>query len=499
MSKALLSVYDKTGLVAFGAGLDKLGWELLASGGTARVLRENGLPVTEVSEYTGSPEILGGRVKTLHPAIHGGILSRSTEGDKDQLDAQGWEEIDLVAVNLYPFEETIAKQNVTLADAIEQIDIGGVALIRATAKNFTRVALVCDPVDYDTVLEGLENGSLSEAKRRELAVKGFASTAHYDRAILAYLSGEESVSIDLFPVQELRYGENSHQQATLYGYKPAAGPLGGKVLQGKALSYNNLLDLDAAWRTAVSYDEPAVAIIKHLSPCGVAVNENLALAYEQALASDPVSAFGSVIAVNREVNGQLALAMKKLFVECVIAPGFSPEAREVYTKKKNCRLVEMPDLVVEPDVEMRSIVRGVLRQSVDMGDPQDSDWKVVSKRQPTEEEWAALRFAWKAVQHVKSNAIVFANSSATVGVGGGQPNRVDCVHIAAQRAGENAKGAVMASDAFFPFPDAVEAAKGYGITAIIQPGGSIRDELSVTAADEAGMVMVMTGVRHFRH
>ena len=499
MPKALLSVYDKTGLVDFAAGLHKLGWELIASGGTARVLREADIPVTEVSDYTGSPEILGGRVKTLHPAIHGGILSRSSDEDKAQLDAQGWEEIDLVAVNLYPFEETIAKADVTLADAIEQIDIGGVALIRAAAKNFARVALVCDPTDYISVLEGLEKGSLSEEKRRELAVKGFSSTAHYDQAILAYLSGDESLKMNLFPVQELRYGENSHQQAMLYGYEAGAGPLGGKVLQGKALSYNNLLDLDAAWRTAVSFDEPAIAIIKHLSPCGVAANENLVLAYEQALASDPVSAFGSVIAVNREVDGDTAAAMKKLFIECVIAPGFSDAARKVYAKKKNCRLVEMPDLTVEPDVEMRSIVRGVLRQSMDMGDPQDSEWKVVSKRQPTQAEWAALRFSWKVVQHAKSNAIVFANEAATVGVGCGQPNRVDCVHIAAQRAGEHARGAVMASDAFFPFPDAVEAAKDYGITAIIQPGGSIRDELSVAAADEAGMVMVMTRVRHFRH
>ena len=499
MPKALLSVYDKTGLVAFAAGLNKLGWELIASGGTAHALRGADLPVTEVSNYTGSPEILGGRVKTLHPAIHGGILSRSSDEDKAQLDAQGWEEIDLVAVNLYPFEKTIAKAAVSLAEAIEQIDIGGVALIRAAAKNFARVALVCDPGDYTGVLESLAQGSLGDEERRSLAVKGFASTAKYDRAIYAYLSGAESLEMELFPVQQLRYGENGHQQATLYGYESGAGPLGGKILQGKALSYNNLLDLDAAWRTAVSYDEPAIAIIKHLSPCGVATNENLVLAYQQALASDPVSAFGSVIAINREVDGETSAAMKDLFIECVIAPGFSEGALELFAKKKNCRLVEMPDLVVEPDMEMRSIVRGVLRQSVDLGDPQGTEWKVVSKRQPTEAEWAALRFSWKVVQHVKSNAIVFANETATVGIGGGQPNRVDCVHIAAQRAGEHASGAVMASDAFFPFPDAVEAAKEYGITAIIQPGGSMRDDLSIAAADEAGMAMVMTGVRHFRH
>lgn len=499
MPRVLLSVYDKTGLVEFAAGLHQLGWELLASGGTARALRKGNLPVSEVSDYTGSPEILGGRVKTLHPAIHGGILSRSTVEDKAQLDEQGWAEIDLVAVNLYPFEQTIAQPDVTLAEAIEQIDIGGVALIRAAAKNFARVTLVCDPTDYANVLQSLQNGGLSDEDRHKLAIKGFASTKHYDQAIFSYLSGEDSLQIQAFPVQELRYGENSHQSATLYGYEPGAGPLGGKILQGKPLSYNNLLDLDAAWRTAVSFNEPAIAIIKHLSPCGVAFNQNLVLAYQAALASDPVSAFGSVIACNRTVDGETAAAIRELFVECIIAPGFTEDALTRLAGKKNCRLVQMPDLSIEPAYEIRSIVRGILRQSVDRGDPQDTEWQVATKRAPTDKEWEALRFAWKVVQYVKSNAIVFASGAATVGIGGGQPNRVDCVHIAAQRAGEKASGAVMASDAFFPFPDAIEAAAEYGIAAVIQPGGSIRDAKSIAAADAAGMAMVMTGVRHFRH
>ena len=499
MPRALLSVFDKTGVVEFAAGLHRLGWELIASGGTALALRENGLAVIEVSDYTGSPEILGGRVKTLHPAIHGGILSRSTAEDAAQLAAQGWAEIDLVAVNLYPFEETIARPGVSLAEAIEQIDIGGVALIRAAAKNFGRVMLVCDPADYGPVLRSLENGEMSSEARQRLAVKGFAHTAHYDGAILAYLSGEETLHLDLHLVQELRYGENSHQKARLYGYMAGDSALGGRVLQGKALSYNNLLDLDAAWRTAVCFAAPAIVIVKHLSPCGVAVDDVLVNAYRAALASDPVSAFGGVIASNCVIDCETAAAIAELFVECVIAPGFSEEALKKLAGKKNCRLVEMPDLVIEPAYELRSIVRGVLRQSVDQGDPQDTEWTVVTQRAPSEEEWEALRFAWKAVQQVKSNAIVFARGTATVGIGGGQPNRLDCVQIAAQRAGEKARGAVMASDAFFPFADGVEAAAKSGITAVIQPGGSVRDADSIAAADAAGMAMVFTGVRHFRH
>lgn len=499
MPKAILSVHDKTGLADFARGLADLGWELIASGGTARLLRENNIPVTEVADYTGSPEILDGRVKTLHPAIHGGLLARASDADRTQLEELGWSPIDLVAVNLYPFEATIARPGVTLAEAIENIDIGGVTLIRAAAKNSERVTLVCDPRDYGMILEHLRKGGVPADVRRELAVKGFTQTAHYDTAISAYLSGTQVETLTLYPVQSLRYGENPHQKATLYGFAPETSPLGGTVLQGKELSYTNLLDLDAAWRGVVAYNKPTVCIVKHLSPCGIACAETIEAAYRAALASDPVSAFGGVIACNREVDAAAAAAMADLFIECVIAPGFDEGARALFTKKKNCRLVRMPDLAIEPAVDYRSVTRGLLKQEIDFGDPPEAEWQVVSDRKPTEAEMQALKFAWKACQHVKSNAIVFVQGEATVGIGGGQPNRVDCVRIAAERAGSKSAGAVMASDAFFPFPDSVEEAAKAGITAIIHPGGSVRDSESVAAANRHGMAMVTTGVRHFRH
>jgi phosphoribosylaminoimidazolecarboxamide formyltransferase/IMP cyclohydrolase len=499
MPIAILSVHDKRGLADFARGLRQLGWDLIASGGTARLIREAGLPVTEVADYTGSPEILGGRVKTLHPAIHGGLLARGSDLDHAELLRLGWDYIDLVAVNLYPFEDTIAKPGATLEDAVENIDIGGVTLIRAAAKNFERVTLVCDPDDYNPVLEELQSGSVSAASRRALAVKGFAATTRYDAAISAYLAGEGVRTINLYPVQSLRYGENPHQSATLYAYAPGQGPLGGTVLQGKELSYNNLLDLDAAWRAAVSYAETTVAIVKHLSPCGIAAAETLEEAYRMALASDPVSAYGGIVAANREMDEATARAIKDLFVECIIAPGFSSGALSVLAAKKNCRLVRMPDLTIKPDYELRSINRGVLQQTIDFGDPPGSEWKVASSRQPSEQEWEALHFAWKACQHAKSNAIVLARGKATVGIGSGQPNRVDSVRIALQRAGERSSGAVMASDAFFPFPDSIEVAAQAGVTAVVHPGGSIRDADSLAAAEKAGMALVLSGVRHFRH
>lgn len=498
MPQAILSVHDKTGLVEFARGLRDLGWKLIASGGTAKTLRDNQIAVTEVVDYTGSPEILNGRVKTLHPAIHGGLLARATDDDFAQLRKLNWDYIDLVAVNLYPFEQTIAKPNVTLDEAIENIDIGGVTLIRAAAKNHSRVTLACDPADYAAILTELRAGAVSEATRKRLAVKGFAITAQYDAAIATYL-GSDALRVTAYPVQKLRYGENPHQAATLYSFEPGAGPLGGKFLQGKELSYNNLLDLDAAWRAVVSYDRPTICIVKHLSPCGIASNDNLAEAYRAAFECDTRSAFGGVIASNRAFDGATAQALGDLFVECIAAPGFSQEARTILAAKKNCRLVEMPNLAVEPRVELRSITRGILKQDVDFGDPGSAEWKVVSKRAPTEEEMRALKFAWKAAQHVKSNAIVFARGEATVGIGGGQPNRVDCVKIAVERAGEKSRGAVMASDAFFPFPDSVEVAAKAGITAIAHPGGSVRDADAIAAADAAGIAMVTTGARHFRH
>jgi phosphoribosylaminoimidazolecarboxamide formyltransferase / IMP cyclohydrolase len=499
MPKAILSVYDKTGLADFASGLVALGWDLIASGGTARLLKENHIKATEVADYTGSPEILGGRVKTLHPAIHGGLLARRLESDLAELSHLGWNPIDLAVVNLYPFEETISRPGASLQDAVENIDIGGVALIRAAAKNFERVTLACDPQDYPEILNQLRAGGISEETRRRLAVKGFQLTAHYDTAIQAYLSGSPSENLTLFPVQALRYGENPHQSAGLYGFTPEASPLGGKVLQGKELSYNNLLDLDAAWRAVTSFEKTSICIVKHLSPCGMASAGALADAYLAALASDPVSAYGGVIAANQKLDGATAAAIASLFVECIIAPGFEEEALATLAKKKNCRLVEMPDLAIEPDFEYRSVNRGVLKQSIDRGDPAGTAWQVVSERQPTAEEEKSLRFAWKACQHVKSNAIVFVQGEATVGIGGGQPNRVDCVRIATERAGERARGAVMASDAFFPFPDSVEVAAQAGITAVVHPGGSVRDADAVAAANSHGMAMMTTGIRHFRH
>jgi phosphoribosylaminoimidazolecarboxamide formyltransferase / IMP cyclohydrolase len=503
MPRAILSVHDKTGLIDFARGLHELGWTLIASGGTAKALRDHAVPAIDVADYTGSPEILGGRVKTLHPAVHGGLLARATAADHTELLNLGWDYIDLVAVNLYPFEATIAKPDVTFDEVIENIDIGGVTLIRAAAKNHQRVTLVCDPADYSAVLNQLQAGGVSAATRQHLALKGFAATAHYDTAIFSYLNGGRTLHITAYAVQTLRYGENPHQAATLYAFDPNGGPLGGTVLQGKELSYNNLLDLDAAWKGVVSFDRSAIVIVKHLSPCGIATADRLVDAFKAALACDPISAFGGVIASNQPFDGGTAAALGDLFVECIAAPGFTADAKTILAKRKNCRLVEMPDLKIEPTYELRSINHGLLRQDIDMGDPANVEWKVVSKRQPTESEWAALKFAWKACQHVKSNSIVFARSDAqieaTVGIGGGQPNRVDCVRIAKERAGEKSIGAVMASDAFFPFPDSVEVAAQAGITAIVHPGGSVRDAESIAIADADSIAMVTTGARHFRH
>lgn len=499
MPKAILSVHNKTGLVDFAKGLIDLGWEFIASGGTARYLRDNQLPVIEVSNYTGAPEMLGGRVKTLHPAIHAGILARESEEDRNELSRLGWGSIDLVVVNLYPFEETIAQSGVSLQAAIEQIDIGGVALMRAAAKNHQRVTLVSDPLDYPQVLQEMLSGGVKGEFRKRLAIKCFRITSRYDSLIADYLEGIETNQFSLYPQQFLRYGENPHQSAQLFGYQTGQGPLGGKILQGKELSYNNLLDLDAAWRAVLSFEKSSVVIVKHLSPCGIASAEVQLDAYQRALASDPVSAFGGIVALNRQLESDTAMALSKLFVECVIAPGFSPAALEILSQKKNLRILEMPDLKIEPLLEVRSIIRGVLQQSIDLGDPQDTSWQVVTEAQPTPEQLADLKFAWKACQHVKSNAIVFAKDEATLGIGGGQPNRVDCVDIATQRAGEKAHGAVMASDAFFPFADSVEKAAAAGITAIVQPGGSLRDQESIDACNRLGIAMVFTGVRHFRH
>ncbi len=508
MPTALLSVWDKTGLGAFAAALQASGWDLVASGGTAKALVNEKLRVVEVSELTGEPEMLGGRVKTLHPAVHAGLLARATPADQAALAERGWAAIDMVVVNLYPFEQAVVRPDATPEEIIEMIDIGGVALLRAAAKNYQRVTVLCDPADYDAAL----NTEDPAAFRLRMARKAFARTSAYDSAIQAHFTSllEEPapLTMTVYPTHPLRYGENPHQEAVFCPSEPDGTPFGGRLLQGKALSYNNLLDLDAAWRAAQSFADPAVVVVKHLSPCGLASASTVAEALPAAIASDPVSAFGSVIAANRPIDEAFAHNLGDLFVECLIAPGFTPQAMQAFAGQKNLRLIEAPLESAQPGgggrpVEYRSVGGGLLRQDIDLGDPDAADWRVVTERQPTEAEWDSLRFAWQAVQPVKSNAIVFAAGEgrlqATVGIGGGQPNRVDCVRIAAERAGAKAPGAVMASDAFFPFPDGLEAAARAGITAVIQPGGSIRDEQVIAAADEAGMAMVLTGVRHFRH
>jgi phosphoribosylaminoimidazolecarboxamide formyltransferase / IMP cyclohydrolase len=507
---ALFSVYDKTDCVPFAQGLADLGWGLIASGGTARLLREAGLTVRDVADVTGAPEMLGGRVKTLHPAVHGGILARDIASDQADLAAQNIEMIDLVVCNLYPFSQTVARPDVTLAEAVEQIDIGGVTLLRAAAKNFARVTAVCDPADYSALLAELaEQGGVSEPTRRRLALKAFAHTRDYDTAVTAYLLNLDQpdqplpaeISLNLRQAQSLRYGENPHQAAALYAVDPAAGPLGGELRQGKPLSYNNLLDLDAAQRAVESFTDPAVVIVKHLSPCGIAVADNTAAAFRLALASDPVSAFGGVIAVNRPIGDEFVAVIDAagLFVEAIIAPAFSPEAEAWFAaKKKNCRLAALPNPAAA-QLELRSIRGGFLAQQPDLGDPAEATWQLVTQRAPLPEEEMALRFAWTAVQHVKSNAILFAKGMATVGIGGGLTSRVDAVKLAAEKAGERARGAVMASDAFFPFADGLEAAAAAGVTAVVQPGGSVRDEEVIAAADRLGVAMIFTGARHFRH
>ncbi|MGC8877933.1 MAG: bifunctional phosphoribosylaminoimidazolecarboxamide formyltransferase/IMP cyclohydrolase [Anaerolineae bacterium] len=509
MYRALISVSDKSGLVDFARELTALNWRIIASGGSARTLREAGLAVTEVAEVTGAPEMLGGRVKTLHPAIHAGILARDSAADRAELARHGIQPIDLVVCNLYPFRETVARPDVSLEEAVEQIDIGGVALLRAAAKNFERVTVLCDPQDYATVLEELRrNGSTSPMTRRRLAVKAFSHTRDYDSAIAAYLEQQfgpqvetplpSRLELSLPLVQTMRYGENPHQSAAFYSAE-GSGPLGGTLLQGKPLSYNNVLDLDAAWRAVCSFDAPTVVIVKHLSPCGIASAEQLPQAFRAALASDPVSAFGGVIAVNRPFDLDTAEALGDLFVEAIAAPAFAPAACEyLAAHKPSCRLLQIAHAAPE-QWELRSVAGGILMQLVDHGDPPDTVWRTVTRRAPDEREMEALRMAWKACQHVKSNAIVLVRDNATVGIGGGLPSRVDAARLAVAKAGERARGAVMASDAFFPFPDGVEVAAQAGVTAIIQPGGSVRDEEVIATADRLGIAMVFTGVRHFRH
>ena len=620
MPLALISVYDKSGLVPFAKRLAACGWRFLASGGTAATLKEAELEPIDIAAYTGSPELLAGRVKTLHPAIHAGILARPSDEDFAELHAHGYEPIDLVVVNLYPFEETVRRlkadakvlchtkpnedtaesaniaadtnsfpivQSASLgeADIVEQIDIGGVALLRAAAKNYARVGVLCDPADYNLVACEIEKGSLSSFTLRTLAAKAFARTRDYDTAIAAWFAesiaegpssgssimqdprlssfgttagdaGDETPGSVFSLVgrveRMLRYGENPHQKAffvlpaeisagqlskeifTLFkepvlsaepiispepilekrsGQPDAigqtkcdsasgiiSGPLGGHVLGGKELSYNNLLDLDAAWRAVLDFEAPAAVIVKHLSPCGAAEANSLREAYEAALACDPVSAFGGIVALNRRLDSETALALKELFIECIAAPGFDEAGLEILRAKKNLRLIEAdPFVFLREARELRSAAGGLLVQEQDRGDPIDTKWSVVGKRQPSAAELEALRFAWKLVRHVRSNAIVLAAGRAAVGIGGGQTNRVDAVKQACERAGGRARGSALASDAYFPFADGIEAAAEAGVAAVVQPGGSVRDAEVLAAADKLGIAMVYTGVRHFRH
>lgn len=506
--RALLSVADKSGLVPFAQGLLEQGWALLSTGGTARVLTAAGLPVQSVESVTGFPEILGGRVKTLHPAIHGGLLARREPAHLAELAEHRIAPIDLLAVNLYPFEATVARPGVELETAIEEIDVGGVALLRAAAKNYQGVIVVSDPGQYDEVLRELrELGDASPALRQELALRAFERTASYDGTIAGYLARTFTADESPFPslwlpqarkYDDLRYGENPHQRAALYARPGVRGPLGGKILQGKALSYNNILDLDAAWTLANDLVGPAAVIIKHNNPAGAATASELSVAMAAALASDPVSAFGSVIAVNRPLDGASIRALGGLFVEAFVAPDYSAEARELLAPRANLRVLQAPPPAALPvEWDARSVHGGFLLQDRDQ--PDQAPWQVVTRRGPTEEEKAALAFAWRVCGRVKSNAIVLAQGTATVGVGAGQMSRVDSVHLAVRKAGPRARGSALASDAFFPFPDGVEAAAAAGVTAVIQPGGSIRDAAVIEAADAAGMAMVFTGVRHFRH
>jgi phosphoribosylaminoimidazolecarboxamide formyltransferase/IMP cyclohydrolase len=515
IQRAILSVTDKTGLVEFARKLAGMGVELISTGGTAKLLRESGISVKDISDLTGFPEMLDGRVKTLHPKVHGGILHRrENAAHRSAVAEHGIQPIDMVVVNLYAFEKTAAKPGVPFEDLVENIDIGGPSMIRSAAKNFHDVAVVTSPADYDALAEEMarSGGELSSATKWRLAQKAFATTAAYDSAIASTLERVSSnghfelrpaegfpatLRMAFHKVMDLRYGENPHQKAAMYSDGSGAGVANGRQLQGKELSYNNIVDLQAAWDLAQEFDEPVVAIIKHTNPCGTATGKSLLEAYKKALECDPVSAFGGVIGVNRVIDGSAAEEMAKLFLEVIAAPGFDNDAKAKFAAKKNLRLVE----VVPSDQKwvLKNVSGGMLVQDADIRPLTDADLKVVTKRPPTPEEKRALLFGWKVCKHVKSNAILYVRDGQTVGVGAGQMSRVDSCKIGAMKAQLPLKGTVAASDAFFPFPDGVEEIARVGSTAIIQPGGSVRDQEVMEAADRHGMAMIFTGVRHFRH
>ncbi|WP_017318495.1 bifunctional phosphoribosylaminoimidazolecarboxamide formyltransferase/IMP cyclohydrolase [Mastigocladopsis repens] len=513
---ALLSVSNKTGLIDLARSLvEEFDFEFISSGGTAKALKDAGLPVTKVADYTGSPEILGGRVKTLHPRIHGGILARrDVPEDIADLENNQIRPIDLVVVNLYPFAETISKEGVTLPEAIEQIDIGGPAMLRAASKNFAHLTILCEPGQYEEYLQEMRrsNGEPSLEFRQRCALKGFLHTSSYDQAIAAYLSshltptskeGElpQQYSLSGKQLQSLRYGENPHQSAAWYQTgTTSTGWAAATKLQGKELSYNNLVDLEAARRIISEFpDTPAAVIIKHTNPCGVALGDTLQAAYQKAFNADPVSAFGGIVALNRPIDAVTATELTKTFLECVVAPGCDSEAQEILAAKSKVRVLILPELSSGPKETVKVIAGGFLVQASDDVVADTNQWQVVTEKKPTDDELEELLFAWKVCKHVKSNAIVVSSDRTTLGVGAGQMNRVGSVKIALEQAGEKAKGAILASDGFFPFDDSVRTGAAAGITAIVQPGGSLRDQDSIEAANELGLVMVLTGIRHFLH
>lgn len=515
IQRAILSVTDKTGLVDFARKLAGMGVELISTGGTAKLLRESGVSVKDISDLTGFPEMLDGRVKTLHPKVHGGILHRrENAAHRSAVAEHGIQPIDMVVVNLYAFEKTAAKAGVQFEELVENIDIGGPSMIRSAAKNFQDVAVVTSPADYDALAEEMAHsgGELSPATKWRLAQKAFATTAAYDSAIASTLERVSSnghfelrpaegfpatLRMSFHKVMDLRYGENPHQKAAMYSDGSGSGVANGRQLQGKELSYNNIVDLQAAWDLAQEFDEPVVAIIKHTNPCGTATGKTLLEAYKKALECDPVSAFGGVIGVNRVIDGAAAEEMVKLFLEVIAAPGFDNDAKAKFAAKKNLRLVEV--VSSEQKWALKNVSGGMLVQDADVRPLTEADLKVVTKRPPTPEEKRALLFGWKVCKHVKSNAILYVRDGQTVGVGAGQMSRVDSCKIGAMKAQLPLKGTVAASDAFFPFPDGVEEIARAGSTAIIQPGGSVRDQEVIEAADRHGMAMIFTGVRHFRH
>ncbi|MFM2379020.1 MAG: bifunctional phosphoribosyl aminoimidazole carboxy formyl formyltransferase/inosinemonophosphate [Cyanobacteriota bacterium] len=507
---ALISVTDKTGIVDFARQLtEEFDFEIISSGGTAKTLQSAGIPVIKVGEYTGSPEILGGRVKTLHPRIHGGILARRDwQSDLAEMEANQIRPFDLVVVNLYPFQQTIANPDVTTAQAIEQIDIGGPAMLRASAKNFAHLTVISNPKYYEQYLSQLRqnNGEISLEFRQKMAGETFALTNAYDGAIAAYFASlnRETTRFHLAgnALQTLRYGENPHQSATWYGSGTMAQGWGkATLLQGKELSYNNLVDLEAARRLIAEFgsEEPAAAILKHTNPCGVAIGGSLVEAYTKAFNADAISAFGGIVALNQAIDEATAKELTKTFLECVVAPDCSPEAQDILAKKSKVRILLLPDLSRGEKQTVKVIAGGFLVQAADDLVETPDDWRVVTEKQPTAAQLAELLFAWKVSKHVKSNAIVVTKNQTTLGVGAGQMNRVGSVKIALEQAAEAAKGGYLASDGFFPFDDSVRTAAQFGIEAIVQPGGSLKDQDSIKAANELGLIMVLTGIRHFLH